>query len=43
DLTQRLLPAIVLDAYPSRSVDATRALEIAKQMQPTPPFEEKRS
>lgn len=43
DLTQRLLPAIVLDAYPSRSVEAGRALEIAKQMQPTPPFEEKRS
>ena len=43
DLTQRLLPAIVLDAYPSRSVEATRALEIAKKMQPTPPFEEKKS
>ena len=42
DLTQRLLPAIVLDAYPSRGVDAGRALEIAKQMQPTPPFEEQR-
>jgi len=43
DLTQRLLPAIVLDAYPSRSVIAARALEIAMQMQPTPPFEEKKS
>ncbi len=43
DLTQRLLPAIVLDAYPSRSVIAARALEIAVQMQPTPPFEEKKS
>lgn len=43
DLTQRLLPAIVLDAYPSRSVTAVRALEIAVQMQPTPPFEEKKS
>lgn len=43
DLTQRLLPAIVLDAYPSRSVTAARALEIAVQMQPTPPFEEKKS
>ncbi|MDR2011891.1 MAG: ATP-binding protein [Rhodanobacter sp.] len=41
DLTQRLLPAIVLDAYPSRGVEAARALEIAKHMQPTPPFEEK--
>ena len=43
DLTQRLLPAIVLDAYPSRSVEAPRALEITKQMQPTPPFEERKS
>ncbi|HEF4757339.1 ATP-binding protein [Burkholderia multivorans] len=43
DLTQRLLPAIVLDAYPSHGVQAARALEIARQMQPTPPFEEKKS
>ncbi|MGY0343511.1 AAA family ATPase [Xylella fastidiosa] len=43
DLTQRLLPAIVLDAYPSCCVEATRALEIARQMQPTPPFEEEKS
>jgi AAA+ superfamily predicted ATPase len=43
DLTQRLLPAIILDAYPSRCVEAGRALEIAKQMQSTPPFEEKKS
>lgn len=43
DLTQRLLPAIVLDAYPSSSVTAARALEIATQMQPTPPFEEQKS
>jgi AAA+ superfamily predicted ATPase len=43
DLMQRLFPAIVLDAYPSRSVEATRASEIARQMPPTPPFEEKKS
>jgi AAA+ superfamily predicted ATPase len=42
DLTQRLLPAIVLDAYPSHGVEAARALEIARQMQPTTPFEEKK-
>jgi len=42
DLTQRLLPAIVLDAYPTRGVDSTRALEIAQQMHPTPPFEEQK-
>jgi AAA+ superfamily predicted ATPase len=41
DLTQRLLPAIILDAYPSQPVDFTRALEIAIQMEPTAPFEEK--
>src|SRR4051794_32075823 len=37
DLTQRLLPTIVLDAYPSRPVDGTRAVEIARAMTPTPP------
>jgi SpoVK/Ycf46/Vps4 family AAA+-type ATPase len=42
DLTQRLVPTIVLDAYPSRPVDPARALEIACEMRPTPPFEEKR-
>ena len=40
DLTQRLLPAIVLDAYPGKAVGAVRALEIAKGMKPTPPFED---
>ncbi len=38
DLTQRLLPTIVLDAYPSRPVDGARAIEIARDMAPTPPF-----
>jgi len=38
DLTQRLLPTIVLDAYPSKPVDGARALEIALAMAPTPPF-----
>lgn len=41
DLTQRLLPAIVLDAYSTRPVNSDRALEIARDMMPTPPFEEK--
>lgn len=40
DLTQRLLPSIVLDAYPSNAVSPTRALEIAAAMAPTPPFQE---
>jgi AAA+ superfamily predicted ATPase len=41
DLTQRLVPAIVLDAYPTRPVDPSRAVEIARDMKPTPPFQEK--
>lgn len=40
DLTQRLIPSIVLDAYPSESVKPERALEIAKEIIPTPPFKE---
>lgn len=38
DLTQRLLPAIVLDAFPSGPVDARRALEVTQRMRPTRPF-----
>jgi AAA+ superfamily predicted ATPase len=41
DLTQRLLPAIVLDAYPKSAVNPGRAFEIAQALQPTPPFHEK--
>ncbi len=40
DLTQRLLPAIVLDAYPGKAVQPTRALQIATSIVPTPPFRE---
>ena len=40
DLTQRLLPSIILDAYPDYSVTAARALEIAHTMIPTPPFQD---
>lgn len=38
DLVQRLLPAIVLDAYPERPIDPARALQIAEEMEPTAPF-----
>ena len=38
DLTQRLLPAIVLDAYPDGAVDPDRAILIAQTMIPTEPF-----
>ena len=38
DLTQRLLPSIVLDAYPANAVDGARAVTLARGMVPTPPF-----
>ena len=38
DLTQRLVPGIVLDAYPDKPIEAGRALRIAQEMQPTAPF-----
>lgn len=43
DITQRLLPSIVLDAYPDGPVTDKRAIDIAREMQPTPPFKEKQS
>ncbi len=43
DLTQRLLPGIVLDAYPTSAVRPKRALEVASAMIATPPFQEGRA
>ena len=40
DLTQRLLPAVILDAYPNGPVDPNRALAIARDMRATAPFQE---
>jgi len=40
DITQRLIPAIVLDAYPASSVNPVRALDVAKRIVPTPPFQD---
>lgn len=40
DLRQRLIPAIILDAFPDRGVDSDRAVEIAKEMIPAPSFKE---
>jgi len=40
DLTQRLIPAIVLDAYPTQAINPKRALEITHTIEPTPPFKE---
>jgi AAA+ superfamily predicted ATPase len=40
DLVQRLVPAVVLDAYPDNPVRAERAIEITRSITPTPPFQE---
>ena len=40
DLKQRLLPAIVLDAYPEQGVNPDAALGIARNMMPTAPFQD---
>jgi SpoVK/Ycf46/Vps4 family AAA+-type ATPase len=40
DLTQRLIPGIVLDAYPDRAIEPERAIAIAREMAPTPAFKE---
>lgn len=38
DLTQRLIPSIVLDAFPEHPIAGSRALELALATKPTPPF-----
>lgn len=38
DLTQRLIPSIVLDAFPDRPITGARAIEIARGIHPTPRF-----
>ncbi len=38
DLTQRLLPTLVLDAYPNRAISFERAMEIVNGMIPTKQF-----
>ncbi len=40
DLTQRLLPALVIDALPGQALRPDRAREIVESMAPTPPFQE---
>jgi SpoVK/Ycf46/Vps4 family AAA+-type ATPase len=42
DIMQRLLPSIVLDAYPRNAVKPARAINIASQMVPTPSFQDGR-
>lgn len=41
DLTQRLLPAIVLGAYPNRKITEEGIIDLAKSIKATPPFNEK--
>lgn len=41
DLTQRLIPTIILDAFPEDAVTFERAKEIIKEIKPTPPFNDK--
>lgn len=41
DLIQRLIPAIILDAYPHHSVNSESVLKIAAELTPTPPFQDK--
>lgn len=40
DLVQRVLPAIILDAYPNNAVNPSQALEVVKRIVPTAPFKE---
>lgn len=40
DLTQRLIPSIVLDAFPNKAVTLESAIRVAKGMSPTPPFKD---
>ena len=41
DLIQRLMPAIVLNAFPSKAVTGKDAAEVASNLIPTPPFTDK--
>lgn len=38
DITQRLVPSIILDAFPNKPVTKERAIVVAMSIQPTPPF-----
>ena len=40
DMMQRLIPTIVLDAYPDSAIRPERAVELARQMRPTAAFKD---
>lgn len=42
DLVQRLLPGIVMQAYPDSAVDPDTAIDYARSLDPTPPFDNDR-
>lgn len=42
DLTQRLLPSLVLDAYPDGPITYARAVELLASLKPTPAFQHKK-
>lgn len=40
DISQRIIPRIVLEAYPSKPVSFDAALQVVKSVLPTPPFKD---
>lgn len=40
DLTHRLLPSLVLDAFPENAITDSRAIAICRELDPTPRFQE---
>ena len=40
DIVQRLIPAIILDAYPDSPIQFNRVTDIVSHMKPTPPYQE---
>lgn len=38
DLVRRFLPGLLLEAFPDKPIEFKRALEIARALEPTPPF-----
>lgn len=40
DVAQRLVPTVILNAYPAGPIKASDAIAVAKSLQPTPPFKD---
>ncbi|MFC9659954.1 AAA family ATPase [Nocardia sp. NPDC127606] len=41
DITQRLVPSVILAAYPDTAITADLLLAVAEDLQPTPPFDDR--